>query len=165
MVWQKEPNNLKGPAGPQGPGLPTGGTTGQVPVKASPTNHDVTWAAAPAPANMVTTNTVQNITASKTFRNHLTAAKKMQAGVERVVMLGPNLLTKWGVTFQASQFDVPPIVVVTAYTTSEAVTQCTASGATNDGFWIYVKRTNETDTIVHWIAMAPDVFVGTAPVP
>ena len=33
-----------GPVGPEGPGVPTGGATGQIPVKASSADYDLTWA-------------------------------------------------------------------------------------------------------------------------
>lgn len=37
------PVNIKGPTGPAGPGLPTGGAIGQIPVKKSATNYDTEW--------------------------------------------------------------------------------------------------------------------------
>ena len=51
----------QGIQGPAGPGLPTGGTAGQIPVKASGTDYDVQWADPPQGGAGGTTNVIETI--------------------------------------------------------------------------------------------------------
>ena len=65
----------QGPQGPAGPGVPSGGTAGQVLTKNSSTDYDTSWGNVPAPSNMMTTDTVQEIrTGQKTFYMKSTAS-------------------------------------------------------------------------------------------